>query len=145
MLWKSIQQYHQVTNQFNLRQYHHYHQLLIHSQLFTSITNLIISIINLISCIFLSIFYPLKGGEHGIVCHTMTHTVNLTSNVSTLDGTHFFNSYNQMQQFSSQHHGDLMNLLHKTVNHNNVTNNVLLWFPSHNQDIWSWVASILYK
>ncbi len=124
---------------------YHLQCMLIYLKSPISITKLIISIINLISCIFLSIFYPLKGGEHGIVCHTMTHTVNLTSNVSTLDGTHFFNSYNQMQQFSSQHHGDLMKLLHMTVNHNNVTNNVLLWFPSHNQDIWSWVASILYK
>ncbi len=38
--------------------------------------------------------------------------------------------------YSSKHCVNLMELLKMAVNHSNVNNNVLSWFPSHEKDIY---------
>ncbi len=95
-------------------------------------------------------FHPYHGGAHDIVWHTMTHTVNFASNVSTWDETQvFFNTQNQFQQAILKHHVDLMKLFYMTVNHSNVTTTTMFYpgfqVTTKTSTKCLWTANILYK
>ncbi len=97
---------------------------------------------------FLNMFHPFLGGTHGIVWHTMAHTGNFATNVSTLEATQVFSK--PIISFSSPHQNIVLIWWSCCIWLSNKVMSTTMFNPifqvmKKTSTNCLWAASILYK